>query len=99
MKNILKDVLWDFLLKLSMHKKNIPGDEMETFVEKNRFLSNNIPLLFMNFLTNCLFKQPFSDPFTFLLFFFLFTTYIGLQVRWIVLNGSWGTCKAWMEEN
>lgn len=72
MKNILKDVLWDFLLKLSMHKKNIPGDEMETFVEKDRFLSNNIPLLFMNFLTNCLFKQPFSDPFTFLLFFFSF---------------------------
>lgn len=34
MKNILKDVLWDFLLNLSMHKKNISGDEMEAFVEK-----------------------------------------------------------------
>lgn len=69
MKNILKNVLWDFLLKLSMHKKNISGDEIETFVEKNRLLSSNIPLLFMKFPTNCLFKQPFPDPFTFLLFF------------------------------
>lgn len=34
MKNILKDAWWDFLLKLSTHKKNIPGDEMEIFVEK-----------------------------------------------------------------
>lgn len=34
MKNILKDVLWEIFLKLSMHKKNNPGDEIETFVEK-----------------------------------------------------------------
>lgn len=59
---------------------------METFVEKNRLLSKNIPLLFMKFPTNCLFNQPFPDPFTSLLFFF--TTCVGLLVRWSVFNGS-----------
>lgn len=51
----------------------------------------------MKFPTNCLFKQPFPDPFTFLVFFF--PTCVGLLVKWIVFNGSWGTHKVWMAEN
>lgn len=94
---ILKDV-WCcfFFLKLNMHEKNIPGDETETYVGKNRLLSSTFPLLFMKLPTNCLFNQPFPDLF---FYFFFFTTYIALLVRCIVLNGSTGTCKVWMEEN
>lgn len=59
-----------FFLKLNMHEKNIPGDETETYVGKNRLLSSTFPLLFMKLPTNCLFNQPFPDLFFSLFFFF-----------------------------